>query len=367
MSDLFDEIGPTPQSPTQGATARQKGRFRTPLILAIVVMILSAVAVIVVPNVLPFNNSVSDYPGPGKGTVTITIPEGATGREIAAILEDADVVATANAFVKAYNAEPRAKSIQPGTFTLKKQMSGSGAVTALLDPSNKANITVTIPEGFTSWQVYERLASAFSLETSKVEAAAQAGIGLPEVAGGNPEGWFAPLTYTFEPDVTAKEALGQMVAARVSQLKQTEVSEADWEQLLIKASIVEREGNSQDYAKVARVIENRMVEGTEVNGLLQMDSTVLYGLKKSGGVPTSSELAQDTPFNTYIHTGLPPSPIGSPGMDAINAAIHPEAGDWLYFVTVNLDTGETKFAATLNDHNANVQEFREWLKQNPQD
>lgn len=376
MSDLFDEMGGTDQpgsrrdrrahAPREVKASRRKHRVRTAFITGFLMMILSAAAVVVVPNFLSVDRGVSDYPGPGTGSVTVTVPEGATGREIASILKDADVVATTSSFIDAYNADSRASSIQPGTFTLKLQMSAAGAVTALLDPANKANITVTIPEGFTTWQVYDRLASALSVDSSDVEEAAAGDIGLPAEADGQPEGWYAPLTYTFEPDVTAAEALSEMVSSRISQLEELSVDRSDWQSLLIKASIIEREGNSTDFAQVARVIENRLVDSTEVNGYLQMDSTVLYGLGKTGGVPTSDELAEDTPFNTYLHKGLPPTPIGSAGLDALDAAVNPAEGDWLYFVTVNLDTGETKFAATLAEHNENVQEFREWLEKNPQ-
>ena len=115
-----------------------------------------------------------------------------------------------------------------------------------------------------------------------------------------------------------------------------------------------------------RVIENRLVDTDNVVGRLQMDSTVLYGVGKTGGVPTREDLDNDNPYNTYIHAGLPPSPIGVVGDRAIEAVMHPAEGDWLYFVTVNLDTGETLFAATLEEHNANKALFDQWLAENPQ-
>ncbi|MCF2706455.1 endolytic transglycosylase MltG [Arcanobacterium haemolyticum] len=372
MSDLFDDMSSTPRAKRSARAgspakdARRRRRWRTLAITCFLLMAVTATAVVMFPRVFSGSSSVRDYPGPGTETVSVTIPAGATGRQIAQILHEAGVVATPGAFVDAYTADSRSSSIQPGTFNVKKEMSASGALAALLDPSNKASITVTIPEGFTTWQVYERLASALSVSVTDVQSAAAGEIGLPAEAGGNPEGWFAPLTYTFEPGTTAAEALTEMVAARVEQLADLGIDRTTWEQTLIKASIIEREGNSTDYAKVARVIENRLADTTQVNGLLQMDSTVLYGLGKTGGVPTQAELESDTPYNTYIHAGLPPSPIGSAGDEAIAAAVAPEAGDWLYFVTVNLDTGETKFATTLDEHNQNVQEFRDWLAKNPQ-
>ena len=137
--------------------------------------------------------------------------------------------------------------------------------------------------------------------------------------------------------------------------------------MLTEASIVEREVNlPQYYGQVARVIENRIHDTAQVGGLLQMDSTVLYGVGKVGGVPTRADLDNDNPYNTYLHPGLPPTAIGAPGEAALDAVINPPPGDWLYFVTVNLETGETKFASTLEEHNRYVAEFRQYMAEHPQ-
>jgi UPF0755 protein len=161
--------------------------------------------------------------------------------------------------------------------------------------------------------------------------------------------------------------LSTMVAQTVSRLDALEVPADQRQAVLTKASIVEREVNLPEYyGQVARVIENRLTDDDDVNGRLQMDSTVLYGVGKVGGVPTQADLDDDNPYNTYLHPGLPPTPIGAPGEAALDAVINAPEGDWLYFATVNLDTGETKFAATLDEHNANVAELRAWLAENPQ-
>ena len=96
-----------------------------------------------------------------------------------------------------------------------------------------------------------------------------------------------------------------------------------------------------------------------------MDSTVLYGVGKTGGVPTASDLLDENPYNTYLHQGIPPSPIAQPSEAAIKAVMHPADGDWLYYVTIDLDTGETVFASTLADHEANQQKFKDYCKANP--
>jgi UPF0755 protein len=100
---------------------------------------------------------------------------------------------------------------------------------------------------------------------------------------------------------------------------------------------------------------------------LQVDTSVSYGLGLVGNVnPSQSELDTDTPYNTYLHHGLPPTPINSPGRAALNAALHPAEGDWLYWVTVDLNSGETRFAATYEEHLANVDLLRQWCRNNPE-
>lgn len=246
-------------------------------------------------------------------------------------------------------------------------MSGVNAVSALLDPASRAELRVTIPEGFRSVQVYERLASVLGISLDEVKKAAEdtAYLELPPQANGSIEGWIAPLTYEFTPSTTAKDALKTMVAHRVEFMKGLGISPDRWERILTIASIAEREVSYPDeYGKVARVIENRLVDKTEVHGKLQMESTVLYALGKSVAVPTSEDLKFDSPYNTHLHTGLPPTPISNPSTTAIEAAMNPPAGDWLYFVTVNLDTGETKFSSTYEEHKKYVEEFAAWYQKN---
>ena len=109
-------------------------------------------------------------------------------------------------------------------------------------------------------------------------------------------------------------------------------------QVVVMASLVQAEGGRlSDYPKIARVIYNRLANGTP----LQLDSTVLYGLNKFGILATDKDLTSPSPYNTYRHKGLPPGPIDNPGAAAIQAVLHPAAGPWLYFVTVNPKTGET--------------------------
>ena len=148
-----------------------------------------------------------------------------------------------------------------------------------------------------------------------------------------------------------------MVDARIRKLDEMGVPQgAERERMLIIASIVEAEVNSSDYySKVSRVIYNRL----DKDMTLGMDSTVAYGASINGMQLTNDQL-QDTsnPYNTRVNRGLPPTPISNPGDDAIEAAMHPADGNWLYFVTTDLKTGETKFADTDEQFQQLVQEYR---------
>ena len=157
-----------------------------------------------------------------------------------------------------------------------------------------------------------------------------------------------------------------MVAATVAELDSLGLAADQRETLLITASILEREVNIDEYLPmVARVIENRLTNtSAETQGYLQMDSTVLYGVGKTGGVPNADDLANDNPYNTYIYKGLPPTPIAQPGQAAIEAVLNPAEGSWLYYVTVNLDTGETLFADTYAEQQANKEKFDEYCAAN---
>jgi UPF0755 protein len=314
------------------------------------------------------DSGVSDYPGPGTGEVQVTVSAGDTGGAIGQTLHDAGVVATVKAFTTAYDANPSAVSIQPGTYALRQQMKASDAVTALLDPANRVSNRVTIPEGYTAAQVYERVYEITTIPVADLQAAAAdpAAIGLPAEAGGNVEGWLYPATYEVEPGSTAASVLQQMVAQTVSVLTSKGVAQDQWETVLNKASIVEREGKlPEDLPKIARAIDNRLA----ISMPLQIDATVLYGMGFPMVSVSSAELAaglQDDSnlYNSYKHTGLPPTPISNPGSAAIDAVLAPAEGSWMYWVTINPETGETRFADTYPEHQDNVKLMEEWYEAN---
>ena len=354
---------------------RQRKRRRHWLTSLVIVITLAAVGVLgykaigIMRDASAQATHAEDYKGNGEGEVTVTIPEGASGLDIGDILQEKGVVASGKAFTNAVKNNPKGDTIQPGTYKLKKKMSANAALQALLDPETKGDHTLTVSAGHTKQIVKDRLKQVGNFTDEQIDAAFAdtAGIGLPAEAGGNVEGWLAPGTYDVTEKATPKDLVKQMVSRTVTQLKDLKVPKEDYHAVLTKASIIEREVNdSRYYGQVARVIENRLAQTNgETHGLLQMDSTVQYGLGRFGGIPNSTELADsNNAYNTYVHQGLPPGPIGSPSEEAIKAVLNPPAGSWLYFVTVNLETGETLFSSTSEEQKANTKKLDEYCKKN---
>ena len=148
-----------------------------------------------------------------------------------------------------------------------------------------------------------------------------------------------------------------MVGKTVKVLTDLQIQPDQAERIMIIASIVEAEAKrSEDRAKVARVVLNRLAKPMR----LQMDSTVSYGVKKRAITTTDEERASINGWNTYTKDGLPDSPIANPGLASIQAAVAPAEGPWLFFVAVNPETGETKFAATQAEHDTYVAQFQAW-------
>jgi UPF0755 protein len=232
-------------------------------------------------------------------------------------------------------------------------MKSSDAILALLDPANRVVTKVVIPEGKrVTWSI-ETLATETGLPLADFEAAiAKAdSLGLPAYAGGNPEGFLFPATYEFPPGTTAEQMISAMIdrfnaeakaidlEARAAQMGRTAY------EIVIVASLLEVEGHPRDFEKVARVVYNRLLEPMP----LQFDSSVNYGLGKTDVILTTELLNVDTPYNVYLRPGLPPTPIDSPGAQALEAALNPAAGDWIYFITVDLNTQETKFTRSYSE------------------
>lgn len=372
MTDLFsgDVQNSTPESRSDRRRQRRRRAERRKNIISFLVMV-GALALLVggawffvKPMLSEMGESEAiDFEGPGSGSAEIVVSEGESGSAIGTTLVDAGVVKTLEAFTSAYSANPNATSIQPGTYTLPKEMKAVDAVAALLDPAYKSDLRITIPEGWTAAQVYDRVAGTLDVAVEDVEAAAkEVGETLPSDAKGNLEGWLAPATFTVGPKEDAVAVLTQMVDLTKKTLADLDVPEEDQQDLIIKASIVEKEvPPEQEYReKVARVIENRL-EGCSGDGTLGMDTTAVYAFGKPYNQISEAELA-DSDYNTRIHPGLPPTPIGSPSSNALEAVLDPPEGSWCYFVTINLETQETVFTDDIREHDKNWAKFQDYLK-----
>ena len=313
-----------------------------------------------------FGWTTNDYVGTGEGEVVITIRSGDVGGDVANTLAEAGVVKTSKVFYELLLAQSSEVEFHPGSFKLKQQMSAQAALDALQDPENRIALTAVIPEGRTVEQALEIVSAGADIPLEELQAAAKkpTDFGVPKKAP-SLEGWIYPATYEFEPDTSAEDAIAKMVGYQLELLDELGVKKKDRLRVITIASIVEREsGRAEDYGKVARVIYNRL----DVDMLLQMDSTAQYGMQEheSGSVWSSSEaLADDNPWNTYVHTGLPKGPIANPGRAAIEATVNPPEGDWLFFAAVNLETGESVFSTTNEEHDRAVQQLHEWCAANP--
>ena len=304
-----------------------------------------------------------DYVGAGTGKVQVKIPEGATGRTIAELLTTAGVVKTEVAYLDASKRDARSLSVQPGTYAMKKQMSATAALGVLLDPNSRLVLSVTIPEGTRAKDVITLMANHLEMSKAALTKASTSGkIGLPAAAKGKPEGFLFPATYDFQPDVTPTQALAAMVKRGNEAFAKLDISNTEMRTVVIKASIIQAEVGQEKYmGKVSRVLDNRI----KIHMALGLDTTVSYATQKFNVTTTAADRQSKSGYNTYVNKGLPIGPISNPGEAALKAALHPTAGPWLYFVTTNPTTGETKFATDYKGHQANVAEFQAWLRAHP--
>ncbi len=311
-----------------------------------------------------------DYPGPGTGSVVVEVEKGESLTEVGRRLKSRGVVASVQAFTDAARENPESTGIQVGFYELQEEMQAAQALELLVDPENLVKSQVTIPEGMRVSQVLDVLGQKTDFPRRAYQRVIDrsGALGLPRYAGGDPEGYLFPATYEVSPKDKPRSILRRMVdrwrrAADEAGLEQAagRLGYSPHE-LMTVASLVEAEGRGDDMPKVARVIYNRL-EGEKTDGLLQVDATVNYAADNElGAVPTRADLEIDSAYNTYKKPGLPPGPIEAPGDDAIAAAASPAEGDWFYYVTVNLASGETKFAEDYDQFLRYKDELREYCE-----
>jgi UPF0755 protein len=356
-----------PVKPYDKRTGRAR-RKRSPIAVLMSLLVLAGLIFGIVvggQKLLELVNPTSrDYTGQGTGEVQIRVQNGDTLSDIARTLVKADVVASIGPFIDAAETNAAAVGIQPGVYGMRLQMSGQAALDLMLDPAARLLSRVTLPEGLTVSQTLARLSEQTGTPVEELEAASKdtAALGLPAYANGLLEGFLFPATYDIEPETAPADLLRQMVTRGVQALDELQIPEEQRLTVLTKASLVQAEASStEDMAKVARVLENRLSDGMP----LQLDTTVNYANGKGGITTTAQDRANPSPYNTYVHPGLPPGAINNPGEDALRAVLNPTPGDWRFFVVVDPDTGDTRFAVTGEEHQQNVLLFQQWLRDNP--
>ena len=373
MTDLFEaEVATTTTSLDMRRLQRQQRRAtrrKWALVLVSVGLVVAAlggsVAYSFVSNALQTEDvAADDYEGLGQGTITVIVERGDTGSDIATTLFEAGVVASREAFIAAYSANPSSGSISPGHYYMQREMKAEYALERLLDSNNREVYKITIPEGRTLEDYFQKIAEVTGASYEEVFEASKDtdALGLPAEAGGNLEGWLFPSTYTFDPGITPTTVMQAMIELTIQTLDEAGVAPADRQRILTIASLVEMEAKlDEDRPMIAGVIYNRL----ERDMRLEFDSTVKYIAPDSEGAFVSAEeLAIDSPYNTYKYTGLPPAPIAAPGKASIEAAVTPSVHGYIFFVTVNLTTGETAYAETLQQHQQNVQILNQWISEN---
>jgi UPF0755 protein len=359
---LSEMVGGAPMEPPQRRSRRgserrrKKRRRRTWVMFLIGALVLAGAAggawVGLIRPLVSSLNQPTDYPGPGSGSVAVKIPDGATGTAIGKVLQEQGVVLTVKGFVAAFTKDSRSGSIQPGSYTLKSQMSSAGAIDALLDDANRLLLRVTLNEGIRAADI-----PALVAKKTKIPLA-----DLPAEAKGVPEGWLFPATYDIQPDTTAAQLLHQMVARTTAELDKAGVPVGQRQAVLTKASLVQAEAKlPEDFPKVARVLDNRLAQGMK----LQLDTTVHYATKKFTVATLIKDTQINSPYNSYLVPGLPAGPIDNPGLAAIQAVQAPTPGKWLYFVATDPEKGTTEYAETPAQFAVIKGKYDAWAKAHP--
>ncbi len=329
-------------------------RRRTVLVAGVLVVLLTAAG-----GVAWYQRQV-DPAGSGR-QVNVELPEGSSTQRIAAILDDQGVVSSARLF-RAYAQAKGAGPFQAGSYSLPRKGSFDEVIAALEKGPEVTTDRLTIPEGLTLGQIAERVGKMPGRSAERfleVAGSGQVRSRYQPEGSTNLEGLLLPETYSIEREDDERAVLERMVTAFDDAATRAGVDDVAQGglvspyQAIIVASFVEEEAAvPEDRGMIARVIYNRLQRGMP----LQIDATVIYAMGRPGeeGVRVlNKDLEVDSPYNTYRRKGLPPTPIASPGRAALEAAVDPPDGPWLYYVVVEAN-GKHAFATSLAEHNQNI-------------
>jgi UPF0755 protein len=317
--------------------------------------VLAVVLVVVVLAGVWVDRQINPSGPPGRA-VDLTIPPGSSTRAISDELARAGVISHPLFFLlylKVHGVSP----LRSGTYALHRHDSYGAAVRAL-EGSVVMN-RLTIPEGFTLDQIADRVGALPGHSAAHFLAVAAGGaVRSPYQPAGSAslEGLLFPDTYLVAPGESDTAILTQMVE-RFDQVAATAGLTAGARargltpyEVVTVASMVEREAKvPADRPLVAEVVYNRLARGMD----LQIDATVLYALGPGRTSLTNTDLAVNSPYNTYLHPGLPPGPIADPGLASLRAALHPAVGPYLYYVVVQ-SNGREAFSTTLSGQEQNI-------------
>lgn len=303
---------------------------------------------------------IEDYNQEAGPETTITIVEGDDGAAVAKKMVEADIVKSFDAvYREMLNAD---FTIYPGTYAFPTKLSGAQALRILIEGKNRVVNQVTIPEGMRIQQIVPLVSAALGIDAAELFDALDSQMSRIDDRAPTLEGYLFPATYTFDPNVDAKTVISTMVDRMEAELASFGRELKDSHDLLSLAALIQAEGkHEEDFFKISRVFANRLDKGM----LLQSDPTVKYRYQGEQSNFTDGVKDASNPFNTYIYKGVPVGPVGNPGSLAIEAALRPADGNWLFFVAINLKTGETVFSETLAEHERAAELYRQWLRDNP--
>ena len=333
--------------------------------------VLGVIALLVILGALyVINATFQPFHGAGSGTVTVVIPGGADAGDIGKLLEAKGVIDSARFFQLNATVTGRRGKLHAGHFTLEKGMANGDAIDALTrgpkGPKEAATFKLTLPEGPSRRELAPKVAKS-GVEGDYLKASATDSV-IKQIRGaGAPkgtktaEGFLFPATYTLSDGATAKQLVGEQLDAFDENFKHVNMSYAKKKHLtrydvLIIASMIEREVQvPKERALVSAVIYNRLKQGMT----LSIDATIRYFTNNWSRPIRQSELDKDEPYNTRINRGLPPTPIGNPGLASLKAAAHPAKKSYLYYVRKPGKSGEHAFSSTDAQFEKDVQKYKE--------
>jgi UPF0755 protein len=302
------------------------------------------------------------FKGDGSGQVAVTIPKGASVSEVGDLLGEKGVIDSSTLFQVRVTLAGKRSELYPGRYALAEGMSYGAAIDALSQPPVKRTVTVTVPEGYSRAQaalLVEEigLKGDYTEETIRSRYLNQAKYG----AGGarNLEGFLFPDTFEMKPNAPVADLVQLQLEDFKRRIEGVDMSYARSKNLtiydvLIIASLIEDEAGIPSQRKqVAAVVYNRLHEGIP----LGIDATIRFATGNYTEPLTESELAVDSPYNTRLNAGLPPGPINSPGLDAIEAAAHPAKSDYLFYVNEPGTCGKLAFSETNAEFEADVARY----------